>query len=108
METNSDEERKQFEYQVASKKVIKLKSFYIHTFIYFIGLIIYVLKDYYGFPLNFFPFKYLNYIIMIIWTCVYIISALDIVVSFKILGQEWEERKLKNILDKREKKQKWE
>lgn len=108
METNSDEERKQFEYQVASKKVIKLKSFYIHTFIYIVGLIIYVLKDYYGFPLNFFPFKYLNSIIMIIWTCVYIISALDIVVSFKILGQEWEERKLKNILDKREKKQKWE
>src|SRR4051812_14470241 len=108
MGTDFNNDREKFEYQMASKKVVKLKSFYIHTFIYITGLIVYVLKDYYSFPLNFFPFEYLNYITMIIWTCVYLISAVDMFTSYKIFDKEWEERKLKNILDKREKKQKWE
>ena len=108
METNSDIDRQKFDFQIASKKVIKLKSFYVHTFIYITGLIIFILKDYYGFPLNFFPFQYLNYIVMLIWSCVFIISAVDIFAYYKIFGEEWEQNKVKNILDKRKEKQKWE
>ncbi|WP_264534640.1 2TM domain-containing protein [Flavobacterium sp. N1736] len=108
METNASNDREKFDIQIASKKVIKLKSFYIHTIVYIIGLVAYVLKNYYGFPLHFFPFNFLTGYILIIWTCVYVISALEILVSFKIFGKEWEERKLKNILDKKQKKQKWE
>jgi len=108
METNSNFDREKFDFKIASKKVIKLKSFYVCTFIYITGLIIFILKDYFGLPLNFFPFKYLNYIIMLIWTCVFIISAVDTFAYYKIFGEEWEENKVKNILDKRKQKQKWE
>ena len=108
METNSNIDREKFDFQIARKKVSKLKSFYVHAFIYIIGLVVFILKDYYGFPLNFFPFKYLNYITMIIWSCVFVVSAIDIFAYNKIFGEEWEERKVKNILDKRQKQQKWE
>lgn len=109
MVTNCNNARKKFEFQeIFSKKIIKLKSFYMHTFIYACGLITYVLKEYYGVPLNFFPIKYLNHVVMIIWTSVFLISAIDLIVSFKIFGEEWKERKLKSILDKKTKTQKWE
>ena len=45
---------------------------------------------------------------MIIWSAVYVGSAIDVFVTFMIFGQEWEERKLKSILEKKNKTQKWE
>ena len=109
METNcyNDKEKMEFR-QIFSKKIIKLKSFYIHAFIYAIALIAFLLKEYYGVYLDFFPFTYLNYVIMIIWTSVFLVSAIDLFVSYKIFDEESEERKLNNILNKRIKKQKWE
>jgi hypothetical protein len=109
MKTNCNNDRELFELKkIASKKVNKLKSFYIHALIYTAALIVFILKQYYGVPLNFFPFKYLNYVVMIIWTSVFLFSAIDLFVSFKIFGEEWEERKLKSLLEKKQKTQKWE
>ncbi|WP_291286768.1 2TM domain-containing protein [Flavobacterium sp.] len=109
METNFNKEREDFEFQkMASKKVVKLKAFYTHMFLYIVGVILYVLKDYVGLPLNIFPVKYLNGLVMCIWTTAFLVSAIDIFASFKIFGEEWEERKMKSILEKKEKKQKWE
>ncbi|CAA9202628.1 hypothetical protein FLA105534_04176 [Flavobacterium bizetiae] len=45
---------------------------------------------------------------MIIWTTAFLVSAVDLFDSFKIFGEEWEERKVKSILEKKEKTQKWE
>lgn len=109
METNfSNSQEQEVLQQLASKKVAKLKSFYKFTFIYGIGLTLFILKEYTSLPLNLFPVKFLNNIVMIIWSSVYISSAIDLFVSFKIFGREWEERKLKSILEKRDRKQKWE
>ncbi|OMQ11956.1 2TM domain-containing protein [[Flexibacter] sp. ATCC 35103] len=109
MEPNCNKDHENFEFEeFFSKKVIKLKSFYIHAFIYTIGLIAFVLKEYYGVPLNFFPIKYLNNVVMIIWTSVFLVSAIDLFASYKIFNEEWEERKMKSILEKKVKKQKWE
>jgi hypothetical protein len=94
--------------QIASRKVVKLKSFYIHAFFYSIGLILFTLKNYFGLPLNVFPVRYLNNLVMIVWSTAFLVSAVDIFASSKIFGEEWEERKLKSILEKKEKKQKWE
>lgn len=55
-----------------------------------------------------FPIRYLNGVIMILWSTVVIGSAIDLYASFRIFGEEWEARKIKSILDKRQKKQKWE
>jgi len=94
--------------EIASRKVVKLKSFYTHAFIYAIGVLVYVLKEYFNVPLNFLPLRYLNGFVMAIWTTAFLVSAIDLFASFKIFGEEWEERKVKNILEKKNKKQKWE
>ncbi len=109
METNCNNDREKFEFQeIFSKKMFKLKSFYVHAFIYIIGLLIYVLKDYYGVPFNFFPIRYINSVVMVIWTSVFLVSAIDLFASYKIFDEEWEERKMKSLLNKKTKTQKWE
>lgn len=109
METNFSNNEEQQELQkLAGKKVVKLKSFYKNTFLYIIGLVLYLLKEYTELSLNFFPISLLNDVVMIIWSAVYIGSAIDMFVSFKMFGQEWEEKKLRSILEKKNKTQKWE
>lgn len=112
METNCNKEFGKFEFEeIFSKKIVKLRSFYLHAFIYAIGLIAFTLKEYYGFPVNFFPFQYLNSVVMVIWSSVFLVTIIDLFASYKIYGEEWEERKIKSILErkiKKEEKQKWE
>ncbi|MCD0471359.1 2TM domain-containing protein [Flavobacterium sp. JAS] len=107
MERDFDNDPEKFELrQLASRKVVKLRSFYIHAFFYSIGLILFTLKNYFGLPLNVFPVRYLNNLVMIVWTTAFLVSAVEMFASFKIFGEEWEQRKLKSILEKEDKKQK--
>ncbi len=109
METNCSYNLGKFKFgAIFNKKRVRLRSFYIHAFIYGVGLLFYVLKEFYGVPLNFFPVIYLNSVVMIIWTSVFLVSAIDLFAYYKIFGEEWEERKVKNLLEKRTKTQKWE
>ena len=94
--------------KIVTKKVVKLKSFYTHALLYALGIVVYVLKVYFGAPFNFFPLQYINGFVMAIWTIAFLVSAVDLFASYKIFGEEWEERKMKSILDKKIKKQKWE
>lgn len=109
MEINCNNDREKIELEAFfSKKENKLKAFYSHAFVYAVGLIVYVLKEYFGAPLNFLPIQYINCVVMIIWTSVFLFSAIDLFTSYKIFGEKWEERKMKSILEKKVKKQKWE
>jgi hypothetical protein len=109
METNYNNDPEELELQkIAGKKVVKLKAFYTHAFIYVAGLILFVVKEYAGLHLNFFPLRYLNPFVMVIWTTAFLVSAVDLFASFKIFGEEWEESKLNSLLEKKTKKQKWE
>ncbi len=109
METNLDNNQEEtILKELATKKVIQLKSFYKHLFVYTIAMILFVLKEYTSLPLNFFPIRYLNWVVVIIWSAVIVGSAIDLFASYKIFGHEWEERKLRSILEKKYKKQKWE
>lgn len=109
METdlNNDQEETILK-DLATKKVIQLKYFYKHLFIYVIVMVLFLLKEYTDLPLQFFPIRYLNWVVMIIWSAVVAGSAIDLFASYKIFGHEWEERKLRSILEKKYKKQKWE
>ena len=44
---------------------------------------------------------------MVIWTSIFLFAAIDLFTSLKIFGEKWEERKLKSILYKKYKTQKW-
>jgi len=104
---NKDTEAFELE-KMATKKVVKLKAFYSHMFVYVIGVIFFILKEYFGVPFDFFPLKHINLFVMAVWTVFFLVSVIDVFASFKIFGEEWEERKVKSILEKRIKKQKWE
>lgn len=109
METNLSNDQEQIILkELASKKVKQLRSFYKYLFIYTIALILFLLKEYTNLPLRFFPIQYLNWVIVILWSAVILGSAIDLFTSHTIFGQKWEERKMKSILEKRYKKQKWE
>lgn len=109
METNFTNEQEQtILKELATKKMIQLKSFYKHLFVYAIAMILFLLKEYANLPLHIFPIKFLNWVVVIIWSAVIVGSAIDLFASYKIFGSQWEERKLKSILEKKYKKQKWE
>jgi len=109
MKNNFNNDPEDFELQkMATKKVVKLKAFYSHMFVYVIGVIFFILKEYFGVPFNFFPLQHINLFVMVVWTVFFLVSAIDIFASFRIFGEEWEERKVKSILEKKTKKQKWE
>lgn len=109
METNfNNNQEETILKELATKKVIQLKYFYKHLFVYTIAMILFLLKEYTNLPLQFFPIRYLNWVVVIIWSAVVVGSAIDLFASYKIFGHEWEERKLRSILEKKYKKQKWE
>lgn len=109
METNfNNNQEETILKELATKKVIQLKYFYKHLFVYAIVMILFLLKEYTNLPLQFFPIRYLNWVVVIIWSAVLVGSAIDLFASYKIFGHEWEERKLRSILEKKYKKQKWE
>lgn len=109
METNfNNNQEETILKELATKKVIQLKYFYKHLFVYAIAMILFLLKEYTNLPLQFFPIRYLNWVVVIIWSAVLVGSAIDLFASYKIFGHEWEERKLRSILEKKYKKQKWE
>ena len=93
---------------LAKKKIKKRKDFYIHLFIYCIGIVVWLLKTYTNAPLNFLPIRYINCFVMGIWTIFLVIQAIELFVSEIVFGKKWEENKVKNILEDQSEKQTWE
>lgn len=107
METNQHNYQEQELLKLAKEKVKKIKDFYIHLLIYAIGLLFYVLKEYFGAPINFIPVIYLNCFVMSIWTFFIVIQAIDVFMREVIFGKKWEDRKVKSMLEKKTEKQIW-
>jgi hypothetical protein len=93
--------------QMAKERVKKLKDFYFHMVFFMLGVVIYVLKTYYGAPLNFFPIRYINGFVMAIWTTFFAIQAVQLFFTEVILGKSWEEKQIKRIIGKNNEKQIW-
>lgn len=94
--------------QMAKEKVHKLKQFYIHLFIYTIGVIFYVAKTYFGVPFNFWPVQFINWFVMAVWTLSIAIQGMQLFVTKNLFGSNWEERKIKELMEKEKKeRQKW-
>jgi hypothetical protein len=84
---------------LATKRIKKLKFFYMHSFIFAIGIVFYVLKAYYGIGFNFFSVKYITGMGMCFWTFSYFIQGLDVFVAEVLFGSQWEKRKIDKILE---------
>lgn len=111
MEMIMKEERnsKEIIEEIAREKVQKIRKFYIHLFIFTIGVIIYILKTYFGLPINFWPIRFINEFFMWCWAFIIFIQGIKLFLGERILGKNWEEQKIKEILEEEKiRKQNWE
>ena len=91
----------------AKAQVDKLKKFYIHLFIYSIGLTIYILKTYFEVRFSFLPLNKINFLFIAIWTLIIGIRAAKMFLGNYFLGYEWEHNKLQEIMGAKTKNQTW-
>ena len=104
-----DSNSKEIMEEIIREKVQKIKKFYTHLFIFVIGVIVYVSKTYLGAPLNFWPIKFINEFFMWCWTFIIVVQGIQLFLSQKMFGKNWENQKIREILEKEEvKKQNWE
>jgi uncharacterized protein YacL len=95
--------------QIVKERVHKLKQFYTHLFIYAIGVAVYVAKTYFGAPLNFWPIRFINEFVMGVWTFFLVMQAMQLFVTQKVFGSQWEQKRIQKIMEKEKiKQQKWE
>ena len=93
--------------KMAVEKVRKLTRFYGHLLVYGIVLMLYILKEYFGAPLNFPPISYLNELIMSIWTFIIAVKLVKVFFAEVIFGENWEQNKIEKLMDQHSENQKW-
>ena len=99
METNNDFER----YHRAKKQVEKIKGFYTHLIVYLLVMAV----------LIFLNLKYTPGYLWFLWTMVswgigLLFHAAIIYNVFSFMGKDWEQRKIKEFMDKENTKNKYE
>ena len=97
----------EIKYQEALKRVKKLKGFYTHSIVYiFINILIFFLNvENLDQGESYFQFK--NFMTAFFWGIGLLAHALSTFLPYFILGKNWEERKIKELMEK-EKANKWE
>lgn len=93
---NSD----QIRYEVAVKRVKKLKGFYTHALVYIVINIIIVINNMQSQESgeSFFQFK--NFFTAFFWGIGLLAHAMGTFIPYFILGKDWEERKIKELMEK--------
>ena len=97
----------EIKYQEALKRVKKIKGFYTHAIVYvFVNIMIVFLN-----VKNLDPgetyFQFKNFMTAFFWGIGLLAYGLSVFVPNWIMGQNWEERKIKEFMEK-EKANKWE
>lgn len=97
----------EIKYQEALKRVKKIKGFYTHAIVYvFVNIMIVFLN-----VKNLDPgetyFQFKNFLTAFFWGIGLLAHGLSVFVPNWIMGQNWEERKIKEFMEK-EKANKWE
>jgi len=92
---------------LAKKRVGKIKRFFKHLIIYVIGLLVFILKEYFNAPFNFPPVHFLNWFFMSCWTVVLVVQGLKLLMKEVVLGKNWENRQMDKIMKSESKNQNW-
>ncbi len=104
METNSNEE---IRYQEALKRVKKIKGFYTHLIVYLVINLMIVIVNIQDLNPGESYFKKENFLTAFFWGIGLLAHALSTFVPTLILGSNWEEKKIQQLM-KKEKNNKWE
>lgn len=100
MENYKDQSDQEIEYEIAAKRVKKLKGFYTH-------LLIYILVNIFIIGLNFQDlkpgesyFKLENFATAFFWGIGLTAHAFSVFIPNFMFGKEWENRKIKEFMEK--------
>lgn len=93
---------------IARYRVEKIRRFFIHLFIYLIGITIYILKTYFNVRFNFIPIHFINFTFMAIWTLIIAIQGMKLFIREVAFGSNWEQQKIQKIMNEQQQKQNWE
>ncbi|WP_299252444.1 2TM domain-containing protein [uncultured Lacinutrix sp.] len=84
----------------ARQRVKRIKSFYTHVLIYVVINLIVVFQNIENLEPGESYFQAHNFITFALWGIVIIIHALTVFLPNFVLGSNWEERKIKQIMEK--------
>jgi hypothetical protein len=98
----------QIRYEEAVKRVKKLKGFYTHAIVYVVINIMVVIANIQNYEPgeSFFQFK--TFMTAFFWGIGLLAHAMSTFIPYFILGKDWEERKIRELMEKEEQnKSKW-
>ena len=92
----------QIQYEEAVKKVKKLKGFYRHAIVYVVINIMVVIANIQNYEPgeSFFQFK--TFMTAFFWGIGLLAHAMSTFIPYFILGKDWEERKIRELMEKEE------
>lgn len=104
-------ENNQFEndrYERAAKRVKKIKGFYTHALVYVVVNIMIVVINIQNLGDGDTYFHWYNFSTLLFWGIGLLAHALTVFTPTFIFGKDWEERKIKELMDKEKDRKKWE
>ena len=98
----------QIQYEEAVKKVKKLKGFYTHAIVYVvINIMVFIVNTQNLAPgESYFQFK--NFLTAFFWGIGLLAHAMGTFIPYFILGKDWEERKIKQLMEQERNANQWE
>jgi hypothetical protein len=97
----------EIKYQEALKRVKKIKGFYTHAIVYVIINVMIVIINIQSLNEGETYFQFKNFMTAFFWGIGLLAHGLSVFVPNWIMGQNWEDRKIKEFMEK-EKSNKWE
>lgn len=97
MESNYEEQKR---LERAKKRVKKIKGFYSHALVYVVINLMIVVINVQNLEIGESYFQYENFFTLFFWGIGLAVHGLSVFLPDFILGKNWEERKIKEIMDR--------
>jgi len=94
----------EIKYQEALKRVRKIKGFYSHLLVYIVVNIMIIVVNFQNLEPGESYFQYKNFFTAFFWGIGLVAHAFSVFVPQWFLGSNWEERKIKELMEKDKKK----
>lgn len=100
MEQSNQQSNQDLEYELAAKKVKKLKGFYTHLLVYILVNIFIVVVNFQNLKSGESYFQYKNFTTAFFWGIGLMAHGFSVFVPHFLFGNKWEERKIREFMDK--------
>ena len=100
MENYKVSSNQEIEYEIAAKRVKKLKGFYIHLLVYILVNIFIIISNFHDLKPGESYFKLDNFATAFFWGIGLTAHAFSVFVPQFMFGKDWEERKIKEFMEK--------